>query len=334
MAPSATSRSWRGPGAPRLLPDAIVVVWRRAECAQLCAEIVMPSAPPSALQRRARARRARRTTSAIRSMSASVVRQFDDRGPERDAALVARRADVDAAVGEQCLADARVEVVELALETPAGRNRKQTMLSGRPRAARGRAARRPARPAAAPARDAARPSRGSPSARRRAASPRPRASARAATTRASGTSSPGRYGAVSAKVERSGAGSRTKAKPQSYGTFSHLCPSAMTEWARSTPAASAGRRGVTRAKSPKAPSTCSHAPIALGEVGHPLDRIEVAGVHLARVADHDRGRAVEPGSALLERLDVEPPAASRASTRTVPRPMPSIASAFVALGWM
>ncbi len=54
--------------------------------------------------------------------------------------------------------------------------------------------------------------------------------------------------------------SRTNANPHSYGTFSHLWPSAITESARSIPCARCAACGVVRAKRPKAPSTWSHAP--------------------------------------------------------------------------
>jgi hypothetical protein len=45
--------------------------------------------------------------------------------------------------------------------------------------------------------------------------------------------------------------------------------------------------------------------VLLGEVGELVDRIEVAGVHLARVRDEDRGRAVELAQRGGERVDVE-----------------------------
>ena len=46
--------------------------------------------------------------------------------------------------------------------------------------------------------------------------------------------------------------------------------------------------------------------VALGEVGHPLDRVEVAGVHLACVPDQDRGSAVERRQLALQRVHVQP----------------------------
>ena len=46
--------------------------------------------------------------------------------------------------------------------------------------------------------------------------------------------------------------------------------------------------------------------MAFGEVGHPIDRVEVAGVDLAGVRDHDRRAAVQGSEACLERLEVDP----------------------------
>ena len=46
--------------------------------------------------------------------------------------------------------------------------------------------------------------------------------------------------------------------------------------------------------------------VPLGELGHVGERIEVAGVHLAGAADHDRGRAVELAQRRLHRLEVDP----------------------------
>ena len=41
------------------------------------------------------------------------------------------------------------------------------------------------------------------------------------------------------------------------------------------------------------------------QVGHRVDRVEIAGVHLAGVRDDDRRRSVQPGQAPLERIQVE-----------------------------
>ncbi len=45
--------------------------------------------------------------------------------------------------------------------------------------------------------------------------------------------------------------------------------------------------------------------VAVGEVGHGVDRVEGAGVHLAGVGDHDGGGAAEGGQGALEGGEVE-----------------------------
>ncbi len=74
------------------------------------------------------------------------------------------------------------------------------------------------------------------------------------------SSASGRYAALAEKISGSGDGSLKNAKPQSYGTFSHLWPSAITESARPTPSSRCAVDGLAPAKSPNAPSTWSHAP--------------------------------------------------------------------------
>src|SRR5690606_12366392 len=55
-------------------------------------------------------------------------------------------------------------------------------------------------------------------------------------------------------------GREQNAKPQSYGTLSHLCPSHAHESASSTPSTRWRVAGLAAAHSPKAPSTWTHAP--------------------------------------------------------------------------
>ena len=57
-------------------------------------------------------------------------------------------------------------------------------------------------------------------------------------------------------------GSRVIAIPQSYGVFSHLCPSVAQLSARAIPFTTGARRGLAFAHKPKAPSTCTQAPLA------------------------------------------------------------------------
>ena len=135
------------------------------------------------------------------------------------------------------------------------------------------------------------------------------------------------------KRPRQRIGSLTNANPQSYGTFSHLWPSAMTESARSTPAARCAVAGEMRGEQPERAVHVEPRAVPLGQVRHRRDRVEVAGVHLAGGRRHDRRRAVELAERRLERLEVEPPDAVAARWRTCARPIPSIASAFTALAW-
>ncbi len=73
--------------------------------------------------------------------------------------------------------------------------------------------------------------------------------------------------------------------------------------------------------------------VALREVGHLLERVEVAGVHLARAADRrspGRHRASRSAASIASRSTR--PTSSRASFRTVARPTPSMPSALMSLG--
>ena len=137
-----------------------------------------------------------------------------------------------------------------------------------------------------------------------------------------------------AKAELKSDASRTNAKPESYGTLSHLWLSPITDCARSTPFARCSAFGVARAKMPNAPSTWSHAPYrsarsASASIGSkspaftsPALPTMIAGVpRSAWSASFSAARSSRPTS-------------SRWKRRTLSRPMPSIASAFVALGWM
>ena len=72
-----------------------------------------------------------------------------------------------------------------------------------------------------------------------------------------------RYAAEYDIVRPCTAGSRTMARPLSYGTLSHLCASVAHESARPTPSTRCARPGDAAAHSPKAPSTCTHAPASL-----------------------------------------------------------------------
>ena len=97
------------------------------------------------------------------------------------------------------------------------------------------------------------------------------------------------------------------------------------------PATRCAVRGDSAANSPNAPSTCSQAPCRSASVGQVGDRVEVAGVHLARVGDdHRRAGHRRPAARSIAARSTRP-TASRAYTSTVSRPCPSICSALRAL---
>src|SRR4030095_407685 len=82
---------------------------------------------------------------------------------------------------------------------------------------------------------------------------------------------------------------RTVAKPQSYGSCSHLWPSVAQESAVSMPVASSAVDGQARGHSTNAPSTCTQAVAPMRVLADPQDGIEGAGVDVARLRDHDGG---------------------------------------------
>ena len=74
--------------------------------------------------------------------------------------------------------------------------------------------------------------------------------------------------------------------------------------------------------------------VALGQIGHRRDRIEVAGVHLAGVGHDDRRRPVERIQLSFERGQVQAAHGVGGQPADVPWPQPSILIACTALGWM
>ena len=74
----------------------------------------------------------------------------------------------------------------------------------------------------------------------------------------------------------------------------------MTEWARSTPAASGRRARRDAREEPEGAVDVQPGAVLLGEVGERVDRVELARVHLAGVADDDRRRAAEVPQPALE----------------------------------
>src|SRR5438309_1672490 len=65
----------------------------------------------------------------------------------------------------------------------------------------------------------------------------------------------GHTAALTVNAARRCCGSRTKARPESYGTLSHLWQSVAQESASATPAVRCARAGAAAAHNPNAPST-------------------------------------------------------------------------------
>ena len=130
---------------------------------------------------------------------------------------------------------------------------------------------------------------------------------------------------------RSGAASRTKAMPLSYGTLSHLWASVAHESA-ALDAAPRGARapGAAAAHSPKAPSTWTQAPARAASVRTiSAIGIERAGVHVAGLdADDGAGRRASGRASARMR-----PWSSTGTRVTRSRPSPSSASALNRLTW-
>ena len=105
---------------------------------------------------------------------------------------------------------------------------------------------------------------------------------------------------------RCASASRQITMPQSYGTLSHLCASVAHESARSTPATSSRRSRVAAAHSPNAPSTCTQAPCSCAAVDDLVERIERAGVHVARLRADDRRPASRRGDVAAQRVGAHP----------------------------
>ncbi len=87
-------------------------------------------------------------------------------------------------------------------------------------------------------------------------------------------------------------GSRTNARPLSYGTLSHLCASVAHESASSMPRVSRRRLGTAAAHRPNAPSTCTQAAPSRARAQISAERVDRPGVHVPRLRADDR-RAVD-----------------------------------------
>ena len=83
---------------------------------------------------------------------------------------------------------------------------------------------------------------------------------------------------------RCASGCAQNAIPESYGTFSHLCASVAHESARSTPATRWRKRGLARGPEPERAVDVQPGAGALRRVGDLVERVERAGVDVARPA--------------------------------------------------
>ena len=123
-------------------------------------------------------------------------------------------------------------------------------------------------------------------------------------------------------------------EPALVGTLSHLWPSDDDRVGALDAVDEMLRPRRQRGEQPEGAVHVEPGAVPFGQVGHLVERVEVARVHLAGVGDHDRGSAVE----LARRVSIASrstrPTSSRASLCTRCRADTEHPQRFDALGWM
>ena len=144
----------------------------------------------------------------------------------------------------------------------------------------------------------------------------------------------GRYAAPEPNTAGSSAGSRTNAKPFSYGHVQPLVAVGDHRVGALDALDQMPRARRQRREQAEGAVHVEPGAVPFGELGHVVQRVEVAGVHLAGAADHDRGRAVELAERGLHRDEVDPSDVVAGELPHAAAPDAQHPSALTSLGWV